>query len=218
MPTSRPAARGPFSFSSWRRPIHPPGPPVSRYTEGMACAAPTPMATKKTAPPKRKAATTTPPRGSAVGPAAPSSSPSLESLAPPAPPRETIADHVRRVFPAIIAAWIEGATLDDIGNGLEPQLSGLQLRAVFMRDDSLHKVWLAAREERAHSLVDGAGSWAAVMGGKDGVEAKLKVAAILAPNEYGPKATRVEHTGAEGGPITTVQLDPAEAYKRMCRG
>jgi hypothetical protein len=96
-------------------------------------------------------------------------------------------------------------------------LTSHQISAVIYQDDALLKAWNAAKEERAHQRVDSAGSWAMVLGGKDGVEAKLKVAAVIAPKLYGTKAT-LEVTGKDGGPVATVALDPAEAYKRMLGG
>jgi hypothetical protein len=141
----------------------------------------------------------------------------LSSLAPPAPPEESIADGVRRQWAIIVASWVEGHSLADVGASLDPMLTSHQISAVIYQDDALLKAWNAAKEERAHQLVDSAGSWAMVLGGKDGVEAKLKVAAVIAPKLYGTKAT-LEVTGKDGGPVATVALDPAEAYKRMLGG
>lgn len=141
----------------------------------------------------------------------------LTALAPPKPATpETVVSAVRRQLPAIIAAWVEGHTLNDIGGSLDPMLSGFEISRAMFEDADLEKVWLAAKDERAHQLIDSAGSWASIMGGKDGVDSKLKVAAILAPKLYGSKST-VEHTGKVDAAVT-VTLDPIEAYKKMCGG
>lgn len=88
-----------------------------------------------------------------------------------------------------------------------------------------HKEYARAAKDRAHALVEKAVDVARqsiaigdAAGYRVAVDTFLKVASKMAPEEYGDKA-RIEHTGADGGPMQAeVTLTAAEAYERLIKG
>jgi len=139
--------------------------------------------------------------------------------AAPAEPPPPIIDTVRKHANEIMARWAAGESLEKIGQSLEHKVSAMQIRLAIRNDEQLHERWAAVREHRAHYLIEAAADdarYAAASGEyKAAADIRMKLAAKLAPELYGEKAT-IAHTGADGGPIqSTVTLTPDEAYKRM---
>jgi hypothetical protein len=157
----------------------------------------------------------------AAAPAPPgehSDSPDYVRLPRPEPGDTTIS-YVRRHMPFVLAAFVSGHSLATIGESFDPPLSGLQLRIAITGDVEIYKQFQAAKDQRAHFLVEEATEAALKCGiPKERAETILKVVERTAPHLYGAKST-VALTGAEGGPIaSTVEMSPTEAYLRMMKG
>lgn len=138
---------------------------------------------------------------------------------PPPEPGDTVGSYVRRHIGFVIAAYTMGNSLTAIGESFQPPMTAIQLRVAIHNDVEMHKMWKAAQDERAHYLVEEATVSALSCGvAKERTDALLKVAEKSAPHLYGAKS-RVELTGAEGGPVESkVDMTPTEAYQRMLKG
>jgi hypothetical protein len=142
-----------------------------------------------------------------------------------AEPRVTRASTIRKHFKQIIARHATGESLQEIGQSLDPPCTGLQLRRTIITDPELTASFNAVIEHRAHYFIEEAARLAAlcgkagdVAGMKVAISAYTTLAGKIAPRLYGDKST-LELVGAGGGPVKhTVELDPAEAYRKMIGG
>jgi hypothetical protein len=187
--------------------------PQQPVTGGGHAAAPAPQSTAPTVATSAKVDATTP------APAGQHSNEPTYVRLPRPEPGDTITSYVRRHLPFVVAAYAMGNTLGSIGESFDPPITGIQLRIAISNDIDMHKAFMAARDHRAHYLVEEATEAALGIGiKKDKAETLLKVAEKTAPHLYGAKST-VALTGAEGGPIaSTVEMTPTEAYLRMVKG
>ena len=137
----------------------------------------------------------------------------------------SLVGQVHRELTGILARHVLGESLQEVGQTLDPPLSGLQIRNVISANPDLVIKFNTVIEHRAHWMIEEAARLATkcaksgdVAGLKVAIDSYMKLAGKIAPKLYGDKAT-LELVGAGGGPIKAiVQLEPAEAYKRMLSG
>lgn len=134
-------------------------------------------------------------------------------------------DIVRGRWRDILARYMAGDTLEDIGKELKPfPVSGAEIRRVFDEDAELRDRMARARKALSHYLFDGAVRSAAKAerSGEYGVAVSsyIKLAATLNKADYGQ---RVTVSGDPEAPIPhthtgTLSLTPDEAYLAMLGG
>ena len=120
--------------------------------------------------------------------------------------------------------YVWGDSFQEIADSLPFKPPGWKLRQVLMDSDETREQYAMSGIERAHNLVDAAlgyGRQAAAIGSESGlktaIDVNLKVASKLHAAAYGDK-TKVEHTGANGGPIQLVALTDDELMKIAAQG
>lgn len=138
------------------------------------------------------------------------------------PERDAAAElkaHVLEVADQVFDRYVWGESFQEIADSLPFAISGWKLRQILMDSEETADQYAMSGIERAHSLVDAAlqyGRRAAAIGTESGLKAaidvNLKVASKLHASAYGDK-TKVEHTGANGGPIKLLAMTDDELLK-----
>lgn len=120
--------------------------------------------------------------------------------------------------------YVWGESLQAIADSLSFKIQGWKLRQILMDSDETREKYAMAGIERAHNLVDVAldyGRQAAAIGSESGlktaIDTNLKVAAKLHAAAYGDKS-KVELTGANGGPVKLLALTDEELMKIAAQG
>lgn len=136
-------------------------------------------------------------------------------------------DIVRRHWRDILARYMAGEAMHDIGKTLQPiQVTGAEIRRVFAADPELRQRMAAARQELSHHLFDAAVRSAdkAERSGEYGnaINGYLKLAGTLNKADYGQRVSlegnpespiHVEHAGE-----VTHKVTPDEAYRQLLEG
>jgi len=136
-------------------------------------------------------------------------------------------DIVRRHWRSILAKYMTGQAMEDIGKALEPiPVSGAEIRRVFREDPELRQRLAAARHELSHHLFEAAVRSAdkAERSGEYGTALKgyLRLAGTLNKADYGQ---RVSVEGNPEAPVVVQHqgevkhtVSPDEAYRQLLEG
>lgn len=136
-------------------------------------------------------------------------------------------DIVRGAWRSILARYMAGEALQDIGKELKPiAVTGAEIRRIFHSDPELRQRMAAARQELSHHLFDSAVRSAdkAERSGEYGVAVNsyLKLAGTLNKADYGQ---RVAVEGNPEAPVVvqhqgevTHKVAPDEAYRQLLEG
>lgn len=136
-------------------------------------------------------------------------------------------DIVRRHWRSILARYMAGQAMEDIGKTLDPiPVTGAEIRRVFREDPELRQRLAAARHELSHHLFDAAVRSAdkAERSGEYGVALKgyLTLAGVLNKADYGQ---RVSVEGNAEAPVVIQHqgevkhtVSPDEAYLQLLGG
>ena len=143
------------------------------------------------------------------------------------PQRQAAAELKQRVLDAsdeIFDRYVLGESLQSIAQSLPFKIADWKLRTILMESEETRDLYANAAINRAHSLVESAidyGRDAAAIGDAAGlrtaIDVNLKVAAKMAPREYGD-TKKVELTGQNGGPIKLVALTDEQLMEIASRG
>jgi hypothetical protein len=124
----------------------------------------------------------------------------------------------------IFDQFIAGKSLDAIAKDLPFKPTAWKLREVLMTEETTSETYANAKILRSHQLVEGnleLSNQAAAIGSESGlkvaIDTRFKLAAKLNPAEYGEKS-KVEHTGANGGPIKLLAMTDEELLKIAAQG
>lgn len=160
--------------------------------------------------------------------------PKKKTLAPPSEgalhriPARTAADELRanvlKYSTQIMDQYIAGQSFVQIAESLPFKIPGWRLRTLLQTFEETKDSYWTLNLERAHNLIEAAidnARAAALTGDPAGYrvanDTYLKVAAKIAPAEYGDKS-KLELTGKDGGAIQVkadMTLSPADAYERL---
>lgn len=138
-------------------------------------------------------------------------------------PERTAAEQLKAdvlaVADEVFDRYVWGESFQAIADSLPFKIAGWKLRQVLMDSEETCDQYAMAGIERAHNLVDAAldyGRKAATLGDAAGLRAaidtNLKVAAKLHASAYGEKS-KVELTGANGGPVKLLAMTDEELLK-----
>jgi hypothetical protein len=138
-------------------------------------------------------------------------------------PERTAAEQLKAdvlaVADEVFDRYVWGESFQAIADSLPFKIAGWKLRQVLMDSEETRDQYAMAGIERAHNLVDAAldyGRKAATLGDAAGLRAaidtNLKVAAKLHASAYGDKS-KVELTGANGGPVKLLAMTDEELLK-----
>lgn len=143
-------------------------------------------------------------------------------------PERTAAEQLRAdvlaVAEVVFDRYVWGESFQAIADSLPFKVQGWKLRQILMDSKETREQYAMAGIERAHNLVDAAldyGSAAAKLkteaGLKVAIDVNLKVAAKLNASDYGDKS-KVELTGAGGGPVKLLAMTDEELMKIAAQG
>ena len=138
-------------------------------------------------------------------------------------PQRTAAEQIKAdvlaVADQVFDRYVWGESIQAIADSLPFKVQGWKLRQILMDSEETRDQYAMAGIERAHNLVDAAldyGRKAATLGDAAGLRAaidtNLKVAAKLHASAYGDKS-KVELTGANGGPVKLLAMTDEELLK-----
>lgn len=138
-------------------------------------------------------------------------------------PERTAAEQLKAdvlaVADDVFDRYVWGESFQAIADSLPFKVPGWKLRQILMDSEDTRDQYAMAGIERAHNLVDAAldyGRTAAALGDAAGLRAaidtNLKVAAKLHASAYGDKS-KVELTGANGGPVKLLAMTDEELLK-----
>ena len=138
-------------------------------------------------------------------------------------PARTAAEQLKAevlfVADEVFDRYVWGESFQEIADSLPFAVTGWKLRQVLMDSAETSDQYATAGIERAHNLVDAAlqyGRRAAAIGDSSGlkvaIDTNLKVAAKLHASAYGEKS-KVELTGANGGPVKLLAMTDEELLK-----
>lgn len=138
-------------------------------------------------------------------------------------PERTAAEQLKAdvlaVADEVFDRYVWGESFQAIADSMPFKVPGWKLRQILMDSDETCEQYAMAGIERAHNLVDAAldyGRKAAAIGDASGLKAaidtNLKVAAKLHASAYGDKS-KVELTGANGGPVKLLAMTDEELLK-----
>ena len=138
-------------------------------------------------------------------------------------PQRTAAEQLKAevlsVADEVFDRYVLGESFQAIAQSLPCNIPGWKLRQILMDSTETQEQYAMAGIERAHNLVDSAleyGCKAALLGDAAGLRAaidtNLKVAAKLHASAYGDKS-KVELTGANGGPVKLLAMTDEELLK-----
>lgn len=143
------------------------------------------------------------------------------------PQRQAAAELKQRVLDAsdeIFDRYVLGESMSSIAQSLPFKIPDWKLRTILMESEETRDLYATADINRAHALVEQAldhGRMAAAFGDPAGlrtaIDVNLKVAAKLAPRQYGD-TKKVELTGQNGGPIKMVALTDEQLMEIASRG
>lgn len=143
------------------------------------------------------------------------------------PQRQAAAELKQRVLDAsdeIFDRYVLGESLQSIAQSLPFKIADWKLRTILMESEETRDLYATADINRAHALVEQAldhGRMAAALGDSAGlrtaIDVNLKVAAKLAPRQYGD-TSKLEVTGKDGGPIKMVALTDEQLMEIAARG
>jgi hypothetical protein len=132
--------------------------------------------------------------------------------------------YVLRYADDIFSRHVHGESFATIAKSLPFAMAGWRLREMLLTHEETKDRYLNLATLRAHSMVEEAVEYGrqAAQGGdyKTAIDVNLKVAAKLAPQEYGDKG-KLELTGRDGGPLEVkadLTLTAEQAYERLIRG
>lgn len=138
------------------------------------------------------------------------------------PERDAAAElkaQVLAITDEIFDRYVWGESFQAIADSLPFKVQGWKLRQILMDSDETVDQYSMAGIERAHNLVDAAldyGRRAAAIGDSSGlkvaIDTNLKVASKLNAGAYGDKS-KVELTGANGGPVKLLAMTDEELMK-----
>lgn len=124
----------------------------------------------------------------------------------------------------IFDRYVEGESFLQISRSLPFKIPSWKMRTILMESEETRDLYANAAINRAHYLVEGAidyGRDAAAIGDAAGlrtaIDVNLKVAAKMAPREYGD-TKKVELTGQNGGPIKMIALTDEQLMEIASRG
>lgn len=156
-------------------------------------------------------------------PRAPASEGALHRL-PARLASEALREDVIKVADQVMDRYIAGDSFNKIAEELPFKIPAWRLRTILAELPETAEAYKNVAVQRAHNLVEAAVSnahVAALIGDAAGYrvanDTYLKVAAKLAPAEYGEKS-KLELTGKDGGAIEVkadMTLSPADAYERL---
>lgn len=133
-------------------------------------------------------------------------------------------EQVMKISDQIFDRYIDGESFYQIAESLPFKCPSWKLRRILMEDEVTRDLYTSAAMNRAHNLVESAvdyGRQAAAIGDAAGlrtaIDVNLKVAAKMAPREYGD-TKKVELTGQNGGPIKLVALTDEQLMEIAARG
>ena len=131
---------------------------------------------------------------------------------------------VMKIADQIFDRYIDGESFYQIAKTLPFKCPSWKLRTILMEDEATRDLYTNAALNRAHGLVESAidyGRQAAAIGDAAGlrtaIDVNLKVAAKMAPRDYGD-TKKVELTGQNGGPIKLVALTDEQPMEIAARG
>lgn len=138
-------------------------------------------------------------------------------------PERTAAEQLKAdvlsVADDVFDRYVWGESFQIIADSLPFKVPGWKLRQILMDSEETRDQYAMSGIERAHNLVDAAldyGRTAAALGDAAGLRAaidtNLKVAAKLHASAYGDKS-KVELTGANGGPVKLLAMTDEELLK-----
>lgn len=138
-------------------------------------------------------------------------------------PERTAAEQLKAdvlsVADDVFDRYVWGESFQAIADSLPFKVPGWKLRQILMDSEETRDQYAMSGIERAHNLVDAAldyGRTAAALGDAAGLRAaidtNLKVAAKLHASAYGDKS-KVELTGANGGPVKLLAMTDEELLK-----
>lgn len=140
---------------------------------------------------------------------------------------QLLRDQVVALADEIFDRYVWGESLQAIADTLPFKVPGWKLRYILTTDAATSERYMMAGIERAHNLVDAAvdyGRQAAALGDAAGlrvaIDTNLKVAAKLAPRDYGD-TSKLELTGKNGGALeikADLSLTAEQAYERLIKG
>lgn len=143
------------------------------------------------------------------------------------PQRQAAAELKQRVLDAadeIFDRYVLGESMNSIAQSLPFKVPDWKLRTILMESEETRDLYATADINRAHALVEQAldhGRLAAALGDAAGlrtsIDVNLKVAAKLAPRQYGD-TSKVELTGKDGGPLKIVALTDEQLMEIAARG
>lgn len=141
--------------------------------------------------------------------------------------QQLLRDQVLGMEAEIFDRYVWGESLQAIADTLPFKIQGWKLRSILVTEKQTAERYRMAGIERAHNLVDAAvdyGRQAAAIGDSAGlrvaIDTNLKVAAKLAPREYGD-TSKLELTGKNGGALeikADLSLTAEQAYERLIKG
>ncbi len=143
-------------------------------------------------------------------------------------PERTAAEQLRAdvlaVADTVFDRYVWGESFQAIADSLPFEIQGWKLRQILMDSKETSERYATVGIERAHNLVDAAldyGRRAAAIGDASGfkvaIDTNLKVAAKLNASDYGDKS-KVELTGAGGGPVKLLAMTDEELMKIAAQG
>lgn len=137
--------------------------------------------------------------------------------------RANVLERAQEVFDR----YVNGESYHAIAITMPFEVAGWKLRSILMENDQTKEMFSNVLAFRAHALVEQAidhGRMAAAIGDSAGLRAaidvNLKVAAKLAPREYGD-TSKLELTGKNGGALeikADLTLTAEQAYERLIKG
>lgn len=141
--------------------------------------------------------------------------------------QQLLREQVLKLADEIFDRYVWGESLQAIADTLPFKIQAWKLRYILTTDKQTSDRYMMAGIERAHNLVDAAvdyGRQAAAIGDAAGlrvaIDTNLKVAAKLAPRDYGD-TSKLELTGKNGGALeikADLSLTAEQAYERLIKG
>lgn len=128
---------------------------------------------------------------------------------------------VLKVADEVFDRYVAGESFQTIAKSLPFAVQGWKLRQTLMESEETRETYANANILRSHNLVEGALDLAADAA-KEGdfkaaIDTRLKVAAKLNAMDYGDRS-KVEHTGAGGGPIKLLALTDDQLLAIAAKG
>ena len=124
----------------------------------------------------------------------------------------------------IFHRYVNGESFLQISKSLPFEVPNWRMRTILMESEETRDLYANAAINRAHNLVEAAidyGRQASEIGDAAGlrtaIDVNLKVAAKMAPREYGD-IKKLELTGQNGGPIKMVALTDEQLMEIASRG